>query len=66
MAEPTPETLWNQWRTHAAECFIREAVEFEAGGGTNLYSPGQKDAAAQTWRNAARKIRNMPMPPLPR
>lgn len=65
MADTSPEALWKHWRAHAAERLDWAAEEYEAGGGSNLFGPEQKSIAAQEWRNAATKIRNMPMPPLP-
>jgi hypothetical protein len=66
MAETSPEALWEAWRAHASERLRRRAEDLEDGGGPDILSEDQKSIAAQTWRNAASKIGNMPMPPLPR
>jgi hypothetical protein len=62
----SPQVLWEQWRKHAAERLEWEAEDLRAGGGTTLFTEDQRDVSAQAWSNAANKIRNMPMPPLPR
>lgn len=61
-----PARLWNHWRATAAERLSGQAEDLQAGGGPDILNEEQKDIAAQTWRNAASKIGNMPMPPLPR
>jgi len=65
MADTSPEALWEHWREHVATRLDWRPEECEAGGGSDLYDDGQKSATAQTWRNAARKVRVMAMPPLP-
>jgi hypothetical protein len=59
------EALWEQWRTWAAGRLDMEAEELEAGGGPSVFDEDQKSIAAQTWRNAANRLRSMPMPPHP-
>lgn len=56
------QAVWEQWREHAATKLIQEAEELEAGGGPGVFNEDQRSIAAQTYRNAASKIRNMRMP----
>lgn len=45
----------------AARLLDAEAEELEAGGGPGIFNEDQRSIAAQTLRNAARKVRSMPI-----
>jgi hypothetical protein len=60
--DATTLELWSRFRAEAARQLDNEAEELDAGGGAGIFNDHDKDIAAQTYRNAATKIRNMASP----
>ncbi|TDD97667.1 hypothetical protein [Actinomadura rubrisoli] len=55
----TAETAPRDALGEAARLLDAEAEELEAGGGADIFNEDQRSIAAQTYRNAARKIRSL-------